>query len=105
MPTTFFDLFRELRDEIYHHAWTNTRAILFRNGPNLSMGAWYDGDPCIIVKTKAYTFKVPDWLRTSKIMLREGIEAFHRKGLITMYPSLDTHTYDLQTRLSPLEAR
>jgi len=87
MPTTLFDLPRELRDEIYHYLWLGTSVILAQTEPLAQITAWYNINPFFSTKNAPrQSTKLPSWLRTGRPVMKEDIEAFHRRGLITVVP-------------------
>jgi hypothetical protein len=78
MPTGFFDLPRELRDEIYTHLWTSMPRILIPYTRTLHLKAtfrvpFFPGDQCS---------SLPPSLSANKLLLHEALLAFHSKGIV-----------------------
>jgi len=84
MPT-FFDLPRELRDEIYHQVWLNTPIIKLCFG-ECCWSAWYDRSVSFNWPLSAPGLLL--WLRSNKDFLAEGVAAFHRKGVLALHENL-----------------
>jgi hypothetical protein len=94
MPTTFFDLPRELRDNIYDHVWTSLRKIrLPYSAPILAEG-YYNYSPPENADMSGFC-SLPRGVASNKIMLKEALEAFHRKGVIVIrFQQLDIFKRD-----------
>ncbi|KAF2256587.1 hypothetical protein BU26DRAFT_25143 [Trematosphaeria pertusa] len=65
----FYLLPRELRDEIYEHAWGNV-GIVFQYRGIWSVAAPKNGED--------FAIGLPKWIRTSKLILDEAMQAFSR---------------------------
>jgi hypothetical protein len=78
MPTSFFNLPRELRDHIYHFAWQEHTMIMF-HPTSFILNAIY---PCASSHARRSTTVLPAWLLTNKATPQEGLEQFQRKGFL-----------------------
>jgi len=121
MATSFLDLPRELRDEIYHWAWMGTPVIELGD-TNRKWVAWYNcGAPLDTSslptafeeegqhKTEAKSTKMPQWLLTCKRMYEEGTATFLRGGTVYLDARMDPGRFYRPPRvskaLSPLAFR
>jgi hypothetical protein len=88
--TGFFDLPRELRDEIYHHLWQVRPIVLISTTePGLRTLAYYDRK---YLEEDVYWFHdvgPPEWLCTNKQIQEEGFDRSRRKGLWAIHMTHD----------------
>ena len=109
MPTTFFDLPRELRDEISHWVWLEIPVITLQNTDVVKMSAWYNCSPPFPQYNPGPSLyqNLHRWLRTSTRLQEEGIQAFNRRGVVMIRPATISAPCfcDLPADLSPLAAR
>jgi hypothetical protein len=118
MPTSFFDLPRELRDQVYDLAWQDNNDIRFSaKAGGIEVEATYPRGMSLDPKSAQ---GLPLWLLTNKATLKEGLEQFQREGsLHHLSSALETqlgdsfYTYKpagydstaFSTLLSPLNVR
>jgi hypothetical protein len=91
MPTGFFDLPRELRDEIYDHLWVSMPRVLIPYSPKLRLKANFNVAPG---SSNPFT-SLPQGISASKSLLHEALSVFHRKGTVQVerYPGTPEPTY------------
>ncbi|KAH3904072.1 hypothetical protein HBI56_042330 [Parastagonospora nodorum] len=88
MPTTFFDLPREIRDEIYDWLWLDTPIIDLQDHDDIRQGIWYSTTetfPPTIVYNKKFA-KMPTWPKTSRLIQSESSDALIRRGSLCVSP-------------------
>jgi hypothetical protein len=78
MPTGFYDLPRELRDEIYTHLWTSMPRILVPYTRTLRLRATFR----VLFFPDDQFFSLPSGLSANKLLLHEALLAFHSKGIV-----------------------
>jgi hypothetical protein len=80
MPTGFFDLPRELRDEIYDNLWDSIPRVLIPYSPAVRLKVCFDVTP------RAFGVNgfcsLPPGISASKSLLHEALSAFDRKGVV-----------------------
>lgn len=95
----FFNLPREIRDELYHRAFDGShQTIKWRD---LRISSWYN---------KEYTLPavgLPKWLLTNRQILKEGLEQFHRAADFRICTSQDMfwHTPETYQLLDPIRVQ
>ncbi|KAH7073131.1 hypothetical protein BKA63DRAFT_567708 [Paraphoma chrysanthemicola] len=100
MPTTFFDLPRELRDKVYNFAWQNSG--LFELCEDRICHA-FGNYPSCKNSSIAVTTGIPGWLLTNKAFLFEGLFQFERFEYIDLsYQDLESDDIPPQTIMSRL---
>jgi hypothetical protein len=78
MPTGFFDLPRELRDQIYDHLWASMPHVLMPYSSRLLLRAYFDVAPGSI---DGFSI-LPRGISASRSLLHEALSAFHCKGAV-----------------------
>lgn len=99
MPTTFLDLPRELRDQIYNALWTLTPKISLLDNP--SMGRVVACYKSILTPETA----LPTWLLTNKQILHEATQQMIRYGTWTVRLRSEYNEQRVGSVLSPNLAR
>jgi hypothetical protein len=91
MPTGFFDLPRELRDEIYDHLWVSMPRVLIPYSPKLRLKANFNFAPG---SSNPFT-SLPQGISASKSLLHEALSVFHCKATVQVerYPGTPEPTY------------
>lgn len=91
MPTRFTELPRELRDLVYHHLWQSKPRLDFEGRREDIFYAKYTPQPVARRSDqhrdrdeRSLPTGLPQWLRTSKMILEEGLEAFNRNAEIVL---------------------
>jgi hypothetical protein len=92
MPTGFFDLPRELRDEVYDHLWASMPRVLMPYSPKLRLKANFNVAPGPSDRFSS----LPQGISASRSLLHEALSAFHRKGAVQVesYPGTPKPTYN-----------
>jgi hypothetical protein len=114
MPTNFFDLPRELRDQTYYELWECTPCIkiypnIQSNAPN-NCNDWDIISACHTANarqagTHGETDGMPLWLLTCKQVLTEAIEEFKFKGVWVVDARTSLDLAGIRSLLSPGEAQ
>jgi hypothetical protein len=82
MPTGFFDLPREIRDEIYDHVWFSTPRILLSCSPTVRVHAVCGNPvPHTSIEVPAYV-RPPHGIAASSSLLEESLSDFIWKGVV-----------------------
>jgi hypothetical protein len=88
MPTTFFDLPRELRDEIYDWLWLDTPIIALQDHDDIKQGTWYSTtetfSPTVVYEKQGA--KLPAWPKTSRAIQFESYQVFIRRATLCVSP-------------------
>ncbi|KAH7077428.1 hypothetical protein FB567DRAFT_596596 [Paraphoma chrysanthemicola] len=79
MPTSFFDLPRELRDRVYDFVWEDSALFELHQDRVCSSFATYPSGFGLPIPTAK-----PKWLLTNKAFLLEGLSQFRRGGYIEL---------------------
>jgi hypothetical protein len=113
-PTNFFDLPRELRDQVYYELWECILCIKIH--PNIDSNApnncddWAIISACHTVAARragrhGKTDGMPLWLLTCKQVLTEAIEEFRFKGVWVVDARTSPDLAGIRSLLSPGEAQ
>jgi hypothetical protein len=82
MPTGFFDLPREICDEIYDHVWSSTPRTLLSYSPTVRVRAVCGNPvPHTSIEVPA-SVRPPHGIAASSSLLEESLSDFLRKGMV-----------------------
>jgi hypothetical protein len=80
MPTGFFDLSREIRDEIYHHLWQSMPRLILPYSPTLRVMGFCDSPKPLDPPVQC----PPSSIMACSKLLDESLLVFHSKGIVQL---------------------
>jgi hypothetical protein len=80
MPTGFFDLSREIRDEIYRHLWQSMPRLILPYSPTLRVMGFYNSPKPLDPPVQ----RPPSGIVACSKLLEESLAAFYREGIVQL---------------------